>query len=549
MTNEQQRRLATFQVSDDDIALIQSHADTAQAMLPSLLTEMHSAFDAWPEIQNALKNPQVHEIRLRHWTNVCSGRLDEGFQRSAEDLATAFYAHNVPGYAVAICHSSVLGAIVEQLDLGEATWFQRVVAPRRAAARDRLRGVLTRLAWLDLELLLETYARAEGESRGLALRGMAEKIESEASEAVAKVDRLTADLVATAEAMSTTSARTETSANDAADSAHRSLTTAEDVAQSADHLVQSIADITAQVERTRQIAEAAVSAGSTVRGRIDGLSEQATNIGQVAGIIADIAARTNLLALNATIEAARAGEAGKGFAVVAQEVKQLATQTSNSTQEIARQIGAVQEATEQASQAVALISSTIEDMERISKSVAIAVEEQSSSTQMIARRMADAAEATKLMNAQTTDVRVAAKQSDKQADSVRATSKNLESAVGDLRQAVIRVVRTSTKEVDRRNGSRTPLNISCRLAMDDGRNVEVNMIDLSMTGALLHCREKLMMGQGGELTLPGASVKCRITKLRGDDRYVVSLAATEGRAHERLSALVARGIGMQAQAA
>ncbi len=459
MTDEQQRRLATFQVSDDDIALIQSHADTARAMLPSLLTEMHSAFDSWPEIQNALKNPQVHEIRLRHWTNVCSGRLDEGFQKSAEDLATAFYAHDVPGYAVAICHSSVLGAIVDRLGLTGATWFQRVISPRRAAASDRLRAVLTRLAWLDLELLLETYARAENDSRGLALRSMAEKIESEASDAVAKVDRLAADLVATAEAMSTTSARTGTSANDAADSAHRSLTTAEDVAQSADHLAQSIADITAQVERTRQIAEAAVSAGTTVRGRIDGLSEQATNIGQVAGIIADIAARTNLLALNATIEAARAGEAGRGFAVVAQEVKQLATQTSNSTQEIARQITAVQEATEQASQAVALISSTIEDMERISKSVAIAVEEQSNSTQMIARRMADAAEATKLMNAQTSDVRLAAKQSDKQADSVRSTSNNLQSAVGDLRQTVIRVVRTSTKAVDRREADRMSMNI------------------------------------------------------------------------------------------
>lgn len=546
MNTEQQRRRATFQLSDDDMALIQSHSETACDMLPGLLTEMHSAFDSWPEIQNALRNPQVHEIRLRHWKNVCSGRLDEGFQRSAEDLATAFYAHEVPGYAVAICHSSVLGAIVDHLGLAEATWLQRVIAPRRAAANDRLRAVLTRLAWLDLELLLETYARAENESRGLALHSMAEKIESAASVAVAKVDRLTADLVATAESMSTTSARTETSANNAADSAHRSLTTAEDVAQSADHLAQSIADITAQVERTRQIAEAAVNAGTTVRGRIDGLSEQATNIGQVAGIIADIAARTNLLALNATIEAARAGEAGKGFAVVAQEVKQLATQTSNSTQEIARQITAVQEATEQASQAVALISSTIEDMERISKSVAIAVEEQSSSTQMIARRMADAAEATRLMNAQTSDVRVAAKQSDKQADSVRSTLKNLESAVGDLRQAVIRVVRTSTKEVDRRASARTPMNLSCRFGIDDGRSVEVDVIDLSLTGALIASREPLMMGIGGELALPGVSVKCRIAKSRGDGRYVVSLAPAEGRVQDRLTALLERGVSAQA---
>jgi len=68
---------------------------------------------------------------------------------------------------------------------------------------------------------------------------------------------------------------------------------------------------------------------------IKSLTEQ---IGRVAGVaeqINAIARQTNLLALNATIEAARAGDAGKGFAVVAGEVKTLASQTSDATEEIA----------------------------------------------------------------------------------------------------------------------------------------------------------------------------------------------------------------------
>ncbi len=64
---------------------------------------------------------------------------------------------------------------------------------------------------------------------------------------------------------------------------------------------------------------------------------------------------------------------------------------------------------------------------------------------MIARRMAQAADATKLMDTQTNDVRTASQQSDQQADLVRTTSKNLEGAVHELRQAVVRVVRTSTR--------------------------------------------------------------------------------------------------------
>lgn len=77
-----------------------------------------------------------------------------------------------------------------------------------------------------------------------------------------------------------------------------------------------------------------IASVTEINTQLQGLQGALVSVGDVSQSIDQIARQTNLLALNATIEAARAGEAGRGFAVVAGEVKQLAGETSNATQQI-----------------------------------------------------------------------------------------------------------------------------------------------------------------------------------------------------------------------
>ncbi len=201
-------------------------------------------------------------------------------------------------------------------------------------------------------------------------------------------------------------------------------------------LSASIGRISQQVGESADVARIATREAAEAKEKIAGLAISTQKIGDVLGLITDIAGQTNLLALNATIEAARAGEAGKGFAVVANEVKNLSTQTGRATEDIASQIGQVRAETQSAVAAIESIVSTIVHIDTLTGGIAEAVGQQGAATDEIARNADEASRSTRDVVGNIAEVTEAASQTGETADAVFASANALLRESEALEQSV-----------------------------------------------------------------------------------------------------------------
>jgi NO-binding membrane sensor protein with MHYT domain/archaellum component FlaC len=207
-------------------------------------------------------------------------------------------------------------------------------------------------------------------------------------------------------------------------------------ATAADEMSDSIGEISQQIGRTTDVVRLAVSEAQATNGEIASLADAAQKIGDVVKLIRNIAGQTNLLALNATIEAARAGEAGRGFAVVASEVKSLAVQTAKATEDIAKQILAVQASTGSAVEAIRNISERMREINTYASAVAVSVGQQNAATGEISHNVASAARGTNMVVTVLGEVAGAATATRSSAEIVLTASQSVETAVGKLRTEV-----------------------------------------------------------------------------------------------------------------
>jgi methyl-accepting chemotaxis protein len=324
-----------------------------------------------------------------------------------------------------------------------------------------LRGILK-----DLSQNADTLAGASEE-----LSSVSRQLASGSEETVNQshtVASTTEQMAVNINAMASGAEEASVNANEVAGAAEEMSTNMNTIAAAVEEMSASISQISHNAGEANKIAgEATVKSGDATK-VMNKLGMAAKEIGQVTDVIKKIADKTNLLALNATIEAASAGEAGKGFAVVAGEIKELANQSAQSADDIARRIEGIQN---QTSNAVAVIKDVSDIIAKINntvdaiaghvgqqtkasneiasnvaqantgaKRVASSISEVAKGSHEIARNAAEAARGASDVNQNMVGMSRVAKESSQGATQVNENAHDLSKIAGDLKDTVSRFI-------------------------------------------------------------------------------------------------------------
>ncbi|MFS0737412.1 globin-coupled sensor protein [Sphingomonas sp. 1P06PA] len=387
-------RLRFFGIDKGDYDSFPAILKSFQKHAPGALSKFFDKIAVTPECAKFFPSRQImdhaREKQLNHWTQLFSHEISDTYFAKAEQignvharigLAPTWY---IGGYAIVL--EEVIQEMIDRTGIG------RLIGSRLG----RMISTLVKCAFLDMDIALSSYFRAEEGQRlaviarvGEALEGLAKgdftvtleglpesfaKVEQDFEFMRSRISETLLQVSQTAESINTGSIEISQASDDLSTRTEQQAASLEQTAAAMDQLtggVRETADGAAHVNRS--VGEAhqdATQGGAVVKEAVvamDDIQRSAQEIAQIINVIDGIAFQTNLLALNAGVEAARAGDAGKGFAVVANEVRALAQRSADAAKHIKELIG---ESSKQVGRGVELVGQSGEALDRIVAKVA-----------------------------------------------------------------------------------------------------------------------------------------------------------------------------------
>ena len=355
----------------------------------------------------------------------------------------------------------------------------------------------------------QALAATEAVAGDDSAKAILELLELELGAMIRQLERAANSVAGGAEATAATLSTIRQRTNALTDRTSAAQGTATTFSHAADKFTQSAQGIGSQVRDAGKLADQASDAAREASANVDRLRESSAAIGNVVNLIAQIARQTTLLALNSTIEAARAGEAGRGFAVVATEVKALAVQTQNATEEITKKIEALQRDAAGSVDAVHRISQAIEAIRPVFENVNGAVAEQSATTGEMADNAASASSFIGSVGDSATEIDHATKEAEVHGESVAKAGRAVTTFAQKLKSRCAVLLRQGDR-AERREQQKLPCSLKIDIMTPRG-TISAPVYEIAMDGILV-CgpdAERLAQGQSFDATLQDVGA-CRV---------------------------------------
>ena len=266
--------------------------------------------------------------------------------------------------------------------------------------------------------------------------------------AVINVSSMTEEMASSVEEISKAIRKTAKDATEAADASKDMAQRIDMLSAATEEMTASLNEVAKNTVRASQISQDANRRADEINTCMEKLAAASKQIGKIVNLIGDIADQTNMLALNAAIEAAGAGEAGRGFAVVAAEVKALAKQSAEASDDISGKIEVIQQSVAESVNSVGEISKLIVEIASINQTIAASVEEQNATAAEISETIVRNAGNVKLIAEKAHESAKRMGETSKSSENIAKAAAEVATHISELSNGIRDVARSSTQAAD-----------------------------------------------------------------------------------------------------